>query len=256
MVLRMDKTVDVEEFKKNMQIGMFMKTSDPSFVEVASLAGFDFVILDYEHGVVSHENMQNLIRAAYLGNTLPIIRVAEINESNIGKALDIGAAGIQVPQVTSKEDAIKIIELSKFQPMGNRGVCRFVRAANYSLMPQKEYYENANKSIVIIQLEGKKALENIDEILEIKGVDVVFIGPYDLSQSLGVTGDIFNEKVVKEMKQIVEKCKQKNMLVGTFVDTKEGMEFWKNSGVQYIAYSVDVGIFAEKCQEIIKNANR
>ncbi len=247
----------INKFKeKNSNVGMFMKTSDPSFVEVAALAGFDFVILDYEHGVVSHENMQNLIRAAYLGNTLPIIRVAEINESNIGKALDIGAAGIQVPQVTLKEDAIKIIELSKFHPVGNRGVCRFVRAANYSLMPQKEYYENANKSIVIIQLEGKKALENIDEILEVKGIDVVFIGPYDLSQSLGVPGDIFNEKVVKEMKQIVEKCKQKNMLVGTFVDTKEGMEFWKNSGVQYIAYSVDVGIFAEKCQEIIKNANR
>ncbi|UWU47496.1 4-hydroxy-2-oxoheptanedioate aldolase [Limnospira platensis C1] len=233
-----------------------MKTSDPSFVEIASLAGFDFVILDYEHGVVSHENMQNLIRAAYLGNTLPIIRVAEINESNIGKALDIGAAGIQVPQVTSKEDAIKIIELSKFHPMGNRGVCRFVRAANYSLMPQKEYYENANKSAVIIQLEGKKALENIDEILGVKGIDVVFIGPYDLSQSLGVPGDIFNDKVVKEMKAIVNKCKQKNMLVGTFVDTKEGLDFWKGLGVQYIAYSVDVGIFAEKCKEIIGNAER
>lgn len=251
----MNKTIDVKTFKNDVQIGMFMKTSDPAFVEIASLSGFDFVILDNEHGVVSHENMQNLIRAVYLGNTLPIIRVAEINESDIGKALDIGAAGIQVPQVTSKEDVIKIIEFSKFYPMGSRGVCRFVRAANYALMSQVEYYQNANKSMVIIQLEGKKALENIDDILRVKGIDVVFIGPYDLSQSLGVPGDIFNEKVVKEMKLIVNKCKSENIMVGTFVDTKEGLEFWKKSGVQYIAYSVDVGIFAEKCQEIIRNFN-
>lgn len=236
------------------RLGLFMKTLDPAFVEVAGLSGFDFVILDYEHGVTEFSQLSNLIRAAKIHNTDALIRVSGINESEIGKALDIGASGIQVPQVKSSADVEKIIEFSKFYPQGKRGVCRFVRAADYSIMPQKEYYNEANKALVVVQLEGLEALENLNSIIQVNGVDVIFIGPYDLSQSLGVPGDVMNPVVVEKMNTIVKECNLRKITVGTFVDSSESLEIWKKAGVSYIAYSVDVGLFADKCREIIQNS--
>jgi 4-hydroxy-2-oxoheptanedioate aldolase len=240
---------------KVFELGLFMKTSDPSFVEIAVLSGFDFLIFDYEHGVTDFSQMTNLIRASKIHNSKSIIRTSGIVETEIGKALDIGVDGIQVPQIKNSKDVEKVIEYSKFFPEGKRGVCRFVRAANYSITPQIEYYKSANNSSVIIQLEGIEAIDNIDDIIAIKGIDIVFIGPYDLSQSLGLPGDIFNPIVTEKMSYIIDKCNEKKIRVGTFVDNFNSLKIWKKLGVSYIAFSVDVGIFADKCREIVDNSN-
>ena len=227
-----------------------MKTGDPMFVEAASLGGFDFVILDTEHGPVSIENQQNNIRAAEARGAVPIIRLKDSGENTIGKALDIGAYGIQVPQINSAADAEKIVKFAKFYPYGMRGVCRFVRAADYSAMDRYEYFENSKNILIILQLEGVKAIENLDEILEVEGVDILFIGPYDLSQSLGIPGQVNNPLVVEEMKKIVERARKKNKVIGTFVDTPEDLIMWRNLGVKYLSYSVDVGIFLDACRDL------
>lgn len=239
-------------FNGDSVIGPFMKTGDPAFVEAAGYAGFDFAILDTEHGPVNMENMQNNIRAALVAGILPIIRVQDSSESSIGKALDIGALGIQVPQVEDAVQAEAVVQRAKFYPAGERGVCRFVRAAKYSSLDRNKYFQEANETLVILQLEGVKALENIDAIMEVDEVDVLFIGPYDLSQSLGVPGEISNPKVIEKMQYIVDKAKNKNIVVGTFVDESEAIRKWKNAGVQYISYSVDVGIFVDACKAIVR----
>lgn len=230
--------------------GIFMKTGDPMFVEAASLGGFDYVILDTEHGPVSIENQQNNIRAAEARGAVPIIRLKDSGENTIGKALDIGAYGIQVPQINSAADAEKIVKFAKFYPYGMRGVCRFVRAADYSAMDRYEYFENSKNILIILQLEGVKAIENLDEILEVEGVDILFIGPYDLSQSLGIPGQVNNPLVVEEMKKIVERASKKNKVIGTFVDTPEDLVMWRDLGVKYLSYSVDIGIFLDGCREL------
>lgn len=232
-------------------IGPFMKTGDPAFVEAAGYVGFDFVILDNEHGPVTMESMQNNVRAAILAGTLPVIRVQDSSESSIGKALDIGALGIQVPQVQNAEQALAVVKRAKFHPEGERGVCRFVRAAKYSTLDRHEYFREANEALVILQLEGIEALGNIDAIVDVPGIDVLFIGPYDLSQSLGVPGQIANPKVIEKMQFIVDKARGKNIVVGTFVDEPGDVQKWKDAGVQYISYSVDVGIFADACRKIV-----
>ena len=236
--------------------GVFMKTGDPMFVEAASLGGFDFVILDTEHGPVSIENQQNNIRAAEARGAVPIIRLKDSGENTIGKALDIGAYGIQVPQINSAADAEKIVKFAKFYPYGMRGVCRFVRAADYSAMDRYEYFENSKNILIILQLEGVKAIENLDEILEVEGVDILFIGPYDLSQSLGIPGQVNNPLVVEEMKKIVERARKKNKVIGTFVDTPEDLIMWRNLGVKYLSYSVDVGIFLDACKSLNESFNK
>lgn len=237
-------------------IGPFMKTSDPAFVEVAGYAGFDFVVLDTEHGPVGIETMQNHIRAAVVSGVVPIIRVQDHDEVSIAKALDIGALGVQVPQITNAEEAENVVRAAKFYPDGKRGVCRFVRAAHYSAMNRYEYFRFANENLIILQLEGQEALRNIDEILNVEGVDILFIGPYDLSQSLGVPGDVKNPKVIEQVEFIVGRAKEKNKIIGMFIDSPEDIGRWKKAGVQYLSYSVDVGIFLDGCRAIVEAARR
>lgn len=230
--------------------GPFIKTSDPMFVEAVGIAGFDYVILDMEHGPISTESQQNNIRAAEARNTVPIIRLQDSDENTIGKALDIGAYGIQVPQINTAEEARKVVKYAKFHPYGMRGVCRFVRAADYSGKDRYDYFEESKDLLIILQLEGISAIQNLDEILDVDGIDILFIGPYDLSQSLGIPGQVNNPVVVNAMKEIVEKAKKKHKVIGTFVDTPEDLKMWRELGLQYLSYSVDIGIFMDACKTL------
>nr|WP_300822975.1 aldolase/citrate lyase family protein [uncultured Schaedlerella sp.] len=249
------KSSNVHAFKERMNaacvIGIFMKTCDGSFIESSGKSGIDFCILDMEHGPVSYEHLPNLIRACECSGALPIVRVADNTEEYIGKALDLGAMGVQIPQVNDRASASAAVRHAKFYPDGSRGVCRYVRAADYSSQNKYEYFHEANEAMVIVQVEGLKGVENLSDILSVPGIDVIFIGPYDLSQSLGVPGNVHSSEVVGQMKLIVEKAAASNIAVGTFVDTPEDALYWKDLGVKYIANSVDVGIFYTACKDIV-----
>lgn len=244
----------IRDFKAKVKtqpvIGPFSKTEDPAFIEAMGHAGFDFVILDLEHGPNNVKGIQNLIRAAQITGLLPIVRIKEDTPSLIGEVLDVGAGGIQVPQVTTAEAAREVIKRARFAPEGMRGVCRFVRAADYSSLDRFAYFRQANEAVLVLQLEGSEAIRNLDSILEVEGFDIIFIGPYDLSQSLGVAGQIDHPLVAEKMVEIIGKCQAKGVAVGTFVDTIENAIRWKAAGVNYLAYSVDVGIFYEQCRNI------
>ena len=232
--------------------GPFMKFTDPAAVEIMGFAGFDFVIIDAEHGPISIENAQNMIRAAESVNITPIIRVGNNEESFILRALDIGAQGIEIPQINSKSDAVRAVKSVKYSPQGERGVCRYVRAANYSSMDKFKYFKSANKETMIIaHIEGVEGINNLDEILSVSGIDVIFIGPYDLSQSLGIPGEVNHPLVIEKMKEVVLKCKQSKVAVGTFADNIKTAKSWISLGVQYMAFSVDVGILYNASKNIV-----
>ncbi len=241
-----------QKLKDDFVAGIFSKTSDPAFIEIMGRGGFDFVIIDLEHGPNSVQTVQNLLRAAEVTGIFPIIRVKEDNSSLISEVLDIGACGIQVPHINNADDAKEVVMLSRFAPLGMRGVCRFVRAADYSSMDRFSYFSEANEAVIVLQIEGPEGIENIDRVLEVEGADIIFIGPYDLSQSLGVPGEVDHPSVEKKMKEIIEKSVRGGVAVGTFVDTYENADKWRGLGVKYIAYSVDVGIFYDKCVEVVK----
>ncbi len=242
----------LDNLKNNtFSVGPFAKTSDPAMVEVMGLAGFDFIIIDLEHGPNTIETAQNLVRTASLHGMTPVVRVGENNESQISKALDIGAVGVQVPQINNEKDALKVVAAAKFSPLGERGVCRYVRSAAYSSMDKDEYFKESNKNtLIILQIEGKEGLDNLDSILNVDGVDIIFIGPYDLSQSMGITGHIHHPEVLNAMKEVVKKAKDKKKIVGTFLETPEDLKMWREMGVLYLSYKVDVGIFYDACYAI------
>ena len=135
----------------------------------------------------------------------------------------------------------------------SRVICRYVRAANYSSMDKFKYFKSANEETMIIaHIEGVEGINNLDEILSVSGMDVIFIGPYDLSQSLGIPGQVNHPLVTEKMKEVILKCKQSKVAVGTFADDIETAKSWVSLGVQYLAFSVDVGILYEASENIIR----
>lgn len=239
--------------KREVVLGPFCKLSDPAIYELIGLAGFDYAIIDLEHGPLTYESAQNAIRACELVGISPVVRVPTNEEHYILRALDIGAHGIQVPEINTKEQAEKLAQACRYYPKGNRGVCRFVRAAQYSRMPKDEYFKFANENLTVIaHLEGVEGVNNLDDILEVEGIDVLFIGPYDLSQSMGIPGQVDHPDLVAKMLSIVKKAEEKNKVIGTFVETPEAAKEWIRRGVGYISYSVDVGLILDKLISVVK----
>jgi len=235
-------------------VGPFLKLPSPAIVEIMGLAGFDYVIIDCEHGPLDILKAEDMVRAAKLTGMSAVIRVSDNDPVMISRALDIGADAVQVPQISNKDDALRVVKAAKFSPNGERGVCRFVRAAQYTSMDKFSYFKSANEeTMVIIHIEGEEGVRNIEEILTVEGIDVIFLGPYDLSQSLGVPGQVSHPKVLEMMEKVIKSATANGKVVGTFVDDIDTGKKWIALGVKYISYSVDVGIIFEKCKDIVKS---
>ena len=244
----MPTMADVAKFKAAMAsdegaFGPFMITSDPAFVEAAGYAGYDFVLLDMEHGPGTFENLQNLIRAANVAGVCPVVRVPRGTDIWIDQALDVGAGAVMIPQIDTAEQARAAVSAAKFSPRGTRGTCRFVRSAGYGAIPGADYFSQAQDTVVILQAEGQKAIDNLDEILSVEGVDIVFVGPYDLSASLGIIGQITHPRVMELIAQISKKAAEKGVQVGCFADSAASGRKLLEMGARFIGYSCDTAIF-------------
>jgi 4-hydroxy-2-oxoheptanedioate aldolase len=167
-------------------IGCFLPYPSPELAEICGYLGFDFVLLDAEHGRITEETAYHMVLAAEVAGTVPIVRVPLNHRQVILRYLDLGAAGVMVPQVNTPEEAVAAAEACRYYPQGRRGVAG-VRAANFGLtMPLHEYVQQANQeTLVIVQIEHIAVVERLEEYLAIPGIDVLFVGPNDLAQSMG-----------------------------------------------------------------------
>ena len=224
-------------------IGSFFRLPSPDLVEIFGEAGFDFIIIDQEHGPFNPDIASNLVRACDLVEMAAIVRIPENLPWLIQLALDIGAIGVQVPQINTGMDAERVVQSSKFAPIGRRGVCRNVRAARYSARDRFDYLEGSNRdTLIVIHIENKLGVENLDEIVNVSEIDVVFLGPYDLSQSLGIPGQVEHELVLSTMEHVVTTCRRNDVAVGVYADSVESVKHWAEMGVQYIAIGVDTAL--------------
>jgi 4-hydroxy-2-oxoheptanedioate aldolase len=251
----------IAEFRNRLKkgecvFGTFVKTNDPAFVESAGLAGLDFLILDTEHGLASTQDLHNLVRAAETGGTLPIIRVAANRPELIQSALDSGAAGVQVPEVGSAQAARDVVRHAYFSPKGMRGVCRYVRAARFSAQSAESYFRQSQDILSIIHLEGKEALEQAEAIADVDGIDIFFIGPWDLSQSLGIPGEVNHPRMLAAIEQLAKLLKPKGKILGTFLDDTRNLKVFAEAGIQYFGYGTDVGLFYQTCKSLKEDLKR
>jgi len=233
-------------------IGSFFRLPSPDLVEIFGEAGFDFIIIDQEHGSLSPETTSNLVRACDLVEMAAIVRIPDNLPWIFQHALDVGALGVQVPQVGSAEDARRAVQSAKFAPEGKRGVCRNVRAARYSSRDRFDYLQGSNReTVVVIQIESKEGVENIDAILDVPGIDVVFLGPYDLSQSLGILGQVDHPMLWSLMEGVVSACRKKGVAAGVYADSVEAVRHWTDLGVQYIAVGIDTALIYNLARKLV-----
>ncbi len=170
--------------------GVSVMFPSPQVVEMVGRLGFDWVLIDCEHGAISPESVELMAMAAELSGITPIARPAMNSPEAILQVMDRGVMGVQVPHVNTGADAKRAVESVKYYPLGNRGLAAGSRPANYGFgLSMADYVQEANReTLVCVQLEEEEALRNIHDILAVEGVDVFFIGPSDLSQSMGYPG--------------------------------------------------------------------
>lgn len=238
--------------KKEVLFGVIVEIPEPAMVEILGLAGFDFALIDCEHGPLCIRTVDTLVRACHSTSIVPIVRTGGSSPAEILRVLECGASGIHVPHVNGRLQAEQLVQSSRYHPKGNRGLNPFVRAASFSAQPIEDYIEAANReTLLAISLEGKQGIANLEEILGIPDVDVVFLGPYDLSQSLDLPGQVSHPSVTALLDSLVQKILASGKAAGIFAGSVSAAKNWIEKGVQYVVFSVDTKIYLDACAQAI-----
>lgn len=235
------KDIKQEMKNGNPMIGIFIQLPSPALVEMSAACGYDFVIIDNEHGTCGVNGaIENMILAAYASGIYPIVRIPNLSMGSILKPLDMGAKGIHVPLINTKELAEETVKSAKYPPIGNRGASLSTRAGNYGFITEKvsDVIDKKNKdTLIIAAIETKESISNLDDILSVPGVDVIFIGPFDLSVSLGYPGDVRHPVIVDAVKQIMEKTLSSGLQVGILPFNIEQAKEFVDLGATYLPVS-------------------
>jgi 2-dehydro-3-deoxyglucarate aldolase len=235
----------------NICIGSWIQMGPyPAIAEIMSNAGFDWLAVDCEHSDIDVEGFTSLARAMQGSGCAPLVRVRENDTLAIRQMLDAGAQGIIVPLVNSADEAKKAVAAAKYPPQGVRGFC-FSRMNNYGV-DFDEYVKTANDEIaVIVMIESKTAVEQIDDILAVDGVDGVFIGPYDLSGSYGLTGQTSHPTIHEACQKVLDACKAQGKASGIHIvyPTDEIVAKAIDDGFRFIAMGVDMVFLREGCSK-------
>ena len=238
-------------------IGSWLSIPSPVVAEIMAQAGFPWLVVDMEHSVIDLETMQAMFLAMELNKCIPLVRLFGKDPNQAKRVLDAGAYGIITPMVNTAEEAEMMVNSVKYPPWGKRGV-GLARAQGYG-MKFDDYMEQFNKhSIVILQIEHKDAVENIDAILSVKGIDGIIIGPYDLSGSYGIPGEFENHLIVEAEQRVMESANRKGIPAGIHVvhPNTELLLTKVKKGFKFIAYGVDMLFLATSCGQGTNDINK
>lgn len=225
--------------KEKPLIGCFVTYPVADLAEFTAALGFDFLVIDNEHGIMTHNTLADMVRASQGLGVPAVVRCTANEYEHVQKALDMGANGVQVPLVNTVEDAKKIIRLANFAPIGQRGTAYLPRAASYGMVSDKcEYRRLANQvKLISAHIETMEAVKNLDEILNVDGIDVYFIGPGDLSSSMNLPTD--DPRVQAVTKECIEKIVAAGKIAGTYCGTVEYTKQCIEWGAHYIITAIN-----------------
>jgi 4-hydroxy-2-oxoheptanedioate aldolase len=235
-------------------LATFLQIPAAEMAEVVGLAGFDCGIIDTEHGMMGLDASIQLVRGCDAVGLTTAYRVPGVDHQRIGLALDFGASAVMVPNITNKQDAERAVDAAKYHPEGSRGVCPFARGARYNAADENpDYYSEANQeTAVVLQIEASEGIANLDKILEVPCIDCIFIGPFDLAQSLGIPGKVTDKRVLAAISEIVQRADRKGVAVGNFSVTPEQAHHYMETGVRFLAYGTDTLIVHRAYRDLRK----
>lgn len=215
-------------------------------MNVIGQAGLDFAIIDMEHGPMSFETAEQQIYATESAGSTPIVRLGEGKEPDILHALEIGAQSLLVSHVSTADEARRIIRAALYHPEGDRGLSPFTRNHGYSdlnLAPKLRY---ANEQMFIgVLVEGEEGLNNLEEIVKVPGLDMIYLGVYDISMSVGAAGDIEHPKVVKTVRECVRTIEAHNLVAGSVARDRDYLQLLYEAGFRFLSYRVDCAVLRD-----------
>lgn len=233
-------------------LGFVCRTLSPSVVELIGLAGFDFVWIDMEHTGADLMTIEHLCRAADATDIESLVRVPENNPSDITRVLEVGAAIVNVPQINDRAEAEAVVRAAKYAPLGERGFCSSSRGNRYGFAGNaKVTFAAANeRTMTMVQVESLRGVENAEAICEVTGLDAVFVGLADLSQSLGVPGELDHPTVLDAARKVLAVTRASGKASAMLVDTSEDAKRWIAEGVQIISCGVDINLIAKTLRRV------
>lgn len=231
-------------------IGSWINSASPIVAELMAAAGFDFLTVDVEHSAVDLVQTQALFQAIRSGNPqcAPLVRLAGNSYAETKRYLDAGAAGVIAPFINTAEQAQELVRSVKYPPQGMRGV-GFCRANNYGMRLSEAVAVANDETFVCVQIEHIEAVRNIDEILQVPGIDAAIIGPYDLSASMGLTAQFEHPDVIEAIDSIGAACQRHGIAGGIHVVQPDAADVVRRirDGYRFIAYSLDITMLTKAC---------
>ena len=226
-------------------VGHFILEFDtPGIGQMAANSGCDFLIFDMEHSSLTQEAIRRAILSAKAADVTAVVRVPYAEYFLMSRALDAGAEGLMIPRVESRDQVLKIIDSTKYPPEGNRGAAFGIAHDDYSVVDIGESAKSANEeTLIIVQTETAKGVENVEEIISVEGIDVAFIGQCDLSISLGIPGQYDHPDFLKALDKVRNACEKYGVAPGYLpLNVPEAKEM-VDKGMRCLAYSADVFLF-------------
>jgi len=220
--------------------GCFVRYAEPAFTEFTAMQGWDFLVFDGEHGTLQPRDIEGLCRAAELRGVTPLARVTTNEAHVLLRFLDTGLHGVQVPWVNSAAEAERAVRSVKYEPLGRRGLAGS-RASDWGMEESiADYTQRANReTLVVVQVETQAAVDAIEDLVAVDGIDVLFIGPTDLSHSLGHPGDLSHPDVVAAMDRVADTVLAADKALGIFVGSAAAARTWRDRGARYITTGTD-----------------
>jgi 2-keto-3-deoxy-L-rhamnonate aldolase RhmA len=231
--------------------GTFLNLGSSVTAEIAGKAGFDWLLFDIEHGMGDRQELLAQLQAVEASPAAPVVRIAWNDAVRFKRVLDLGVSGVMTPYVNTAEEARRAAAAMRYPPEGVRGVARLNRACDFG--PSfEDYFKNANSRLLtIVQIETKTAIENLDEIAAVDGVDVLFVGPLDLSVSLGVP-DQFDHPVEQEaLAKVVKACRGAGKAPGILVANEAQLKTVKALGFTFVAIGSDGGLLVREMRGLV-----
>lgn len=222
---------------------MVLELFTPGIGPMLAASGMDFVLYDMEHGRCDINLLADMVASCRGSDIVPLVRVPDLTFHPLSRVLDIGVRGVMVPRVETKAQAEEVVSQLKYAPLGRRGVALGVAHDLYQA-GGAEFFAAANEeTMIILLLETAKAFDNLDEILSVPGVDIAWMGHYDLTVSMGIPAEFENPRFLEAMDALVDACRHHGVAPGFLPATPESAVHWIRQGFRVISLGSDIGIF-------------
>jgi 2-keto-3-deoxy-L-rhamnonate aldolase RhmA len=222
----------------------------PNIALLYATAGFDFIFIDMEHGGFDLETVGDFITASKAANIVPVVRVPALEEHLLARPLDLGVCGVMVPHIQTREQVQRVIQATKFRPLGERGLAPLRAHTGFAKVNVPQFIKEANENtMVIIMIEDDEAIHRIEELISVEGVDVAFMGTSDLSYNLGIPGEVRHPEMLKRIERVIQACEKHSVAFGMPISNPD----WYQKGIRFLFAASDIDLIVNGGSKVVAN---